>query len=85
MMMGFAKVAIMDLWLIIVTPSTRNGASAESDMVTIMSTMTSIEVDQIGNGWRIQKSAAMTKTPITRISSGFRIPMGLAASNPRDS
>ena len=85
MMMGFAKVAMIDLWLIMVTPSTRKGDSEESDMVTIMSTMTSTDVDQIGNGCRIQKRAAMTKTPMTRISRGFRIPMGLAASNPRDS
>ena len=85
MMIGFANVAIMDLWLIMVTPSTRNGERDESDIVTIMSTMTSTEVDQIGNGCRIQNRAAITKTPITRISSGFRIPMGLAASNPRDS
>src|SRR5574344_1261423 len=38
-----------------------------------MSTITSMDVDQIGNGWRIQKSAAITKMAMTRISSGFSV------------
>ena len=72
MIIGLANVAMMSLNLSGSTPSTRNGIRAEFESVRIINTITNMEVDQIGNGWRIQKRAAITKIAMTRISRGFK-------------
>ena len=83
-MIGSAKDAMIDLWLITWPNSgfetSFRGANMLSETVTIIMTIRAMDVVQMGMGSKIHMSAPKTKRAMTRCSTTVRFSMPKAAS-----